>query len=157
MKTMSNEIHVQGSYYDIHDNQSFHMTVYGDKANVHEVKVSEPKVLDEAAVHEYAMRLYPECVRPEWRERFPELWKQVIHLPTVEGLLCEIGKQQGTSFNRNLVANLLHLLSEMGVLQGSNTLMAELLEGDKNASVRARLGEMPPDKALIHDVKALLA
>ena len=56
------------------------------------------------------------------------------------------GRQQGTTFNRNLVANILHLMAEKKVLAitANATKMAEVLEGDANASVRAKLGEMPP-------------
>ena len=94
---------------------------------------------------EYVMKLHPTHVRPEWRDKYRPLWEELLRLPEVASLVHHKGKQQGTTFNRSLVANILHLMAERKVLFTANaTKLAELLEGDKDSSVRGRLGEMPP-------------
>ena len=92
------------------------------------------------------MRLHPLHVRQEWREKYQALWEEILELPAVADKIYDKGRQQGTAFNRNLVANILHLMVEQKVLTVTSNAkkMAEILEGDANASVRAKLGEMPP-------------
>ena len=81
----------------------------------------------------------------EWQDKYEGLWKQIMELPAVAEKIYDKGRQQGTTFNRNLVANILHLMAEKKVLAltANATKMAEVLEGDANASVRAKLGELP--------------
>ena len=93
---------------------------------------------------EYVMRLHPEHVRGEWRDKYLSVWEAILELPSVACKVGDKGKQQGTTFNRNLVGNILHLLAERRVLSTTNaTCLAQVLEGDANASVRGKLGEMP--------------
>ena len=91
------------------------------------------------------MRLHPVYVRQEWQDKYGELWEQILELPAVADKIHDKGKQQNTTFNRNLVGNILHLMAEKKVLAitANATKMAEVLEGDANASERAKLGEMP--------------
>ena len=90
------------------------------------------------------MRLHPDHVRGAWRDRYLPLWEAMLELPSVVCKVYDKGKQQGTTFNRNLVGNILHLLAERQVLATANaTKLAQVLEGDANASVRGKLGEMP--------------
>ena len=96
------------------------------------------------SILEYVMRLHPDHVRGEWRDRYLPLWEAILELPAVACKICDKGKQQGTTFNRNLVGNILHLLAERQVLAIANaTKLAQVLEGDANASVRGKLGVMP--------------
>ena len=92
------------------------------------------------------MRLYPSHVRQEWQDKYQALWEEILGLSAVADKIYNPGRQQGTTFNRNLVANILHLMAEKKVLAltANATKMAEMLEGDTNASVRAQLGVMPP-------------
>ena len=101
---------------------------------------------DKKSILEYVMRLHPVYVRQEWQDKYGELWEQILELPAVADKIHDKGKQQNTTFNRNLVGNILHLMAEKKVLAitANATKMAEVLEGDANASVRAKLGEMPP-------------
>ena len=90
------------------------------------------------------MRLHPAQVREEWQDRYLSLWEAILELPSVACKVYDKGKQQGTTFNRNLVGNILHLLAERRVLLTNNaTRLAEVLDGSANASVRGSLGEMP--------------
>lgn len=97
------------------------------------------------SILEYVMRLHPSHVCKEWRDKYRPLWVDIIELPAVADKIYDKGKQQNTSFNRNLVGNILHLLAEKKVLNTTNaTRLSEALENDPNASIRAKLGEMPP-------------
>jgi len=100
---------------------------------------------DKKSIIDYVMKLHPVYVRKEWQDKYEWLWKQILELPAVADRIHDKGRQQGTTFNRNLVANILHLMAEKKVLTitANATKMAEVLEGDANASVRAKLGEMP--------------
>ena len=101
--------------------------------------------LSQKSILGYVMRLYPSHVRQEWQDKYQALWEEILGLSAVADKIYNPGRQQGTTFNRNLVANILHLLAERRVLtiNANPTEMAKLLEGDANASVRAKLGEMP--------------
>ena len=128
---------------------------YGDqfvpKEHVHTAITSpdnktQPATRNPQLIIDYVMRLHPVYVRKEWQDKYEELWKQIMELPAVAEKIHDKGRQQGTAFNRNLVGNILHLMAEKKVLAitANATKMAEVLEGDANASVRAKLGEMPP-------------
>lgn len=128
---------------------------YGDqfvpKEHVHTAITSpdnktQPATRNPQLIIDYVMRLHPIHVRQEWREKYQALWEEILELPAVADRIHDKGRQQGTTFNRNLVANILHLMAEKKVLAitANATKMAEALEGDANASVRAKLGEMPP-------------
>ena len=106
---------------------------------------TQPATRNPQLIIDYVMRLHPSHVRQEWQEKYQALWKSNLELPAVACKVYDKGRQQGTTFNRNLVANILHLLAERRVLtiNANPTEMAKLLEGDANASVRAKLGEMP--------------
>ena len=97
------------------------------------------------SVLEYVMKLHPVHVRPEWQDKYMELWESILELPEVADIIYNPGKQQGTTFNRNLVGNILHLLAEKKVLTFTANAknMAIVLEGDAGSSVRAKLGIMP--------------
>ena len=101
---------------------------------------------DKKSILDYVMKLHPVYVRKEWQDKYEELWKQIMELPAVAEKIYDKGRQQGTTFNRNLVAGILHLMAERKVFvpTAHATKLAEVLEGDANASVRAKLGEMPP-------------
>ena len=101
--------------------------------------------LSKDSVLEYVMRLYPSYVCKEWQDKYRPLWGDILELPAVVEVIYDKGKQQNTTFNRNLVGNILHLLAEKKILNTTNaTRLSEALENDPNASIRAKLGEMPP-------------
>ena len=123
---------------------TIHVHVQGKQQVVEEVDQNATR--NPQLIIDYVMRLHPVYVRKEWQDKYEELWKQIMELPAVSATIYNKGKQQGTTFNRNLVANILHLMAEKKVLAltANATKMAEMLEGDTNASVRAQLGVMPP-------------
>ena len=102
--------------------------------------------LSQKSILDYVMRLHPSHVRQEWQDKYQALWEEILGLSAVADKIYNPGRQQGTTFNRNLVANILHLMAEKKVLTftASAKNMAIVLEGDADASVRAQLGVMPP-------------
>ena len=100
---------------------------------------------DKKSIIDYVMKLHPVYVSKEWQDKYEGLWKQILELTAVAEKIYDKGRQQNTTFNRNLVGNILHLLADKKVLTTNNaTKLAIGLEKDENASVRAKLGEMPP-------------
>lgn len=101
----------------------------------------------ERDILEYVMQLYPLYVRKEWQDKYEELWKSILELPEVACRIYNKGRQQNTTFNRNIVGNILHLLADKKVLTTSNATKLTIgLENDENASIRAQLGLLPPDE-----------
>lgn len=96
----------------------------------------------------YVMKIQG-CVSPQWAERYSTLWHQVLAAPEVEAVIYKPGKQQNTAFNRTLVANIIYIMYKEGVLQDvTASRLAELLEGDKDHSVRGRLHDYPDDSGI---------
>ena len=112
---------------------------------------------DKKSIIDYVMKLHPVYVSKEWQDKYEWLWKQILELTAVAEKIYDKGRQQNTTFNRNLVGNILHLLADKKVLAitANATKMAEVLEGDANASVRAKLGEMP-SRAIEQAVESLI-
>lgn len=103
--------------------------------------------LSKDSILEYVMRLHPSLVRKEWRDKYKALWEEILELPVVADKIYDEGRQQNTTFNRNPVGNILHLMKEMEVLAVSSnpTEMSKKLEGTSEHSIRAQLGLLPPD------------
>ena len=94
---------------------------------------------------EYVGRLKP-LVRSEYLAGYDDLWLKILELQEVRGQVYNKGKQQDTTFNRNLVAQIIHQISQRVYAVGvSDQQFAEYLEPGKgkNHSVRQKLGESP--------------
>lgn len=102
--------------------------------------------------------LYVSClntediVAPDWvGTKYMKLWDAILNIPEVEAELYTIGKQHGTSFNRNLVGNIIYYLATCAdkrkrVYKELNAaLFARKLEDDSDHSVRGAMGKMPKD------------
>lgn len=81
----------------------------------------------------------------EWRSRFEKDWNVILDMKVVSDSIYRVGKQRGTNFNRNLVANILYYMDGLGAFgkHYNATTMAMSLEGDKDSSVRAALRKLP--------------
>ena len=127
---------------------------YGDRFLPKDAAGKEPPASENAtrnpqlskkSVLEYAMRLHPFNVGQHWQDKYPALWESILEQPAVAGVVYDKGRQKDTTFNRNLVGNILHLLAERKVLKTDNaTKLALALEGSKDHSIREQLGLMPP-------------
>lgn len=125
---------------------TIHVHVQGKQQVVEEVDENatcNPQP-DKKSILDYVMRLHPVYVSQEWKDKYQALWNDVLELPAVAEKIYDKGRQQGTTFNRNLVGNILHMLAERKVLATDNaTKLAIGLEGTSDTSIRAKLGEMP--------------
>lgn len=66
-------------------------------------------------------------------------------------------RQQGTHFNRNLVAHIIYIMCKASVFTTNNaTAFAEALEDNKEHSVRNQLGSPPDDRFIKEQVEDLL-
>lgn len=92
----------------------------------------------------YVSRVRP-LLADDWKKRYMKIWEDILGLNVVENVVYQSGKQQGTNFNRNLVANIIHYLDGRGAYKEkySASEMARALEGDKDHSVRGALGNDP--------------
>lgn len=115
-------------------------------------------VHDFAAIREYVCRV-KSLLSDKWSEvAYKKLWDDVLALPSVKAEAMKIGKQQGTTFNRNLIAHILNVMVNKGVFNSSVTsqAMAEALEGTKDHSVRSAVGQSPTDKSMISAIDKLI-
>ena len=96
-------------------------------------------------------------VAPSWSHRYEAVWQSILGLPEVSSAICEPGKQKGTPFNRNLVAGIICMMCEKGIIAETNaTTLAVALEGDKDHPVRGRLRMRPSDSVLGEKIDRLL-
>lgn len=104
----------------------------------------------------YVSRIKP-YVAKEWKNRYETTWRSVLDIQEVESLVFSPGKQKDTSFNRNLVANIIYIMCNAGLFDDTNaTTLAVALEDNKEHSVRGQLAKEPADELLVKHVKALL-
>lgn len=97
-------------------------------------------------------------VAPGWKNRYESTWRSILGLPEVAAVIYEPGKQKDTTFNRNLVANIIYVMCNCGIVAETNaTTLTLALEGDKDHSVRGELRKLPADTEICDRVKALLA
>ncbi len=114
-------------------------------AEKQEKKDSESQSGSKEAIMEYVGRLKP-VVREQYRNEYDTIWEGILELTQVRTLIYNKGKQQDTTFNRNLVAQIIHQVSDWLNLPTANTVkMAEYLEPEKGIEhpVRQKLGESP--------------
>lgn len=95
---------------------------------------------------------YVSCIRPllkdEWKDKYMQLWEDILNLDVVAEKVYDPGKQKNTNFNRKLVAAILHFLDSRKIYKEAYnaTAMANALEGDWEHSVRRELAEDPSDE-----------
>ena len=101
------------------------------------------------SVMDYVGRLMP-VVAADFRDNFCKIWQEILEQDAVSRVIYERGSQKGTLFNRNLVAQISHMMVIGGVIlkDTPDVRMAELLEPEKgrNHSVRGALALSPDDK-----------
>lgn len=109
-----------------------------------------------AEIMQYVSNL-KQYVSPEWSNRDEATWQSVLCLPEVSCIVCEPGKQKDTTFNRNLVANIIYIMCEKGILAETNaTTLAKALEGDKDHPVRAQLRTKPEDRLILEKIENVI-
>ena len=97
------------------------------------------------AIMDYLWRLKP-VVKEQYISVYAEIWDGILELQEVKMQIYQKGKQQDTTFNRNLLAQIIHQVGDRIYLPTANTVkMAEYLEPEKGIEhpVRQKLGESP--------------
>lgn len=128
------------------------INVYGDtkraKDMFKELMPETDKAQRMAEIMQYVLKL-KDYVAPQNKAIYEKLWQTILDITEVSAVVCEPGTQQKTTFNRKLVANILHMMIEKDVFKDRNaTNIAIVLEGNKDHSVRCNLGANPEDKVL---------
>ena len=91
---------------------------------------------------------YVSCIRPKLKanmdKKYEHLWARIVGHEAFAVDLYDPGKQQCT-YNRNLVANIIHYLDSKGIYKDNYnaTTVTVALEGDKDHTVRSSLGKDP--------------
>lgn len=125
-----------------------------------EEKKGEPEPASKDAIMDYVKRLMP-VVREEYQSVYVDMWLSILNLKEVKLQVYNKGKQQGTSFNRDFVAQIIHQLGQRIYTPEANAVvMAEYLEPEKGRDhpVRKKLGEKPEKviaKAIEEQIKGV--
>ena len=128
---------------------------YGDTPQ-EEQRMMQSRARD--MIIEYVGRLMPVVVT-DFRERFLKIWLEILEQDAVSQVVYDRGRQQGTLFNRNLVAQISHMMVGGLIIKNtSDVRMAELLEPEKgrNHPVRGALSVSPEDKRVKKAVNEVL-
>ena len=109
-------------------------------------------------IKEYIGRVKPLLSAGWTGQRYDDLWAAVLSLPAVSAIAKNKSKQQNTTFNRNLIANILHTMVNQEVFspKATNQAMAEALEGTKDHSVRDAVGRALEDKVMKAAIEKLI-
>lgn len=85
----------------------------------------------------------------QWKDKYMDLWSDILSLPEVEAVIYNPGRQRGTAFNRKEVAHIIcylgkHAVDGMGIFQKYNaTRIATTFRDGAEKSVRPELGFRP--------------
>lgn len=127
---------------------------YNDHRGVEERKKDDACApASKEAIMEYVGRLRP-VVREQYRDRYDEIWEGILEISQVKAVIYNKGKQQDTTFNRNLLAKIIHQVDILYIPTANSYLLASHLEPEKGSDhpVRQKLGEMP-DKEIKNAVE----
>lgn len=123
-----------------------------------EDKIKEPEDNVDCFVARAEILNYVSRVRPlltdEAKSDYMKVWEDILDLREVEALVYKPGKQKGTNFNRDLVANILYFLRNWKIYRVvykqdyNGAALTEALEQDKEHSVKHALRDDPP-----HDIQ----
>lgn len=98
-----------------------------------------------------------EFVAKDWRNRYETLWRNILENADISHVIYNPGQQKNTTFNRNLVANIIYIMCKMDVITETNaTRLTMALEGNKESSVRAQLAVNPNDTHIKNIVEQIL-
>ena len=97
----------------------------------------------------YVSRVRP-LLADEAKSSFMKMWEDILELPEVANKVYKPGKQWGTNFHRDLVANILYHLRTRKIYKVvykdnyNGSAMTEALEGNHDHSVKHALRDEPP-------------
>jgi len=124
------------------------------KTSYERVVESEPNIdlsTVKSAILKYVSRIAPK-LKPEYMQGWERLWTGILDLDVIECRLCDISKQQGTTFNRQLICKIIHYLSLKGFYKEPYKAsdMTRALEGDDQPSIRTHALNLYPDAPITH-------
>ena len=88
-------------------------------------------------------------VNPKWRDKYMDLWADILNLPEVDAVVYDKGMQEGTRFNRKEVAHIICYLGKhsdggIGIFtKYVATHIAASFKDGKESTVRPELGFRP--------------
>lgn len=100
-----------------------------------------------AEICKFVSKITPK-LKPKWQNCWQHFWKGLLNLDIIEQQINDITKQQGTTFNRKLVCNVIRYLDQKGFYEKdfNASEMARMLEGDDQHSIRTHgLNTCPDD------------
>ena len=85
-------------------------------------------------------------LKPEWMQGWHRFWEGLLNIDVIEKEICKISKQQGTTFNRMLICNIIYYLGKNHFFKDKYhpSDMARALEGNDQQSIRSHGLNMPP-------------
>ena len=93
----------------------------------------------------------------EWKNRYEATWRSILEIPEVSAIIYEPGKQKDTTFNRNLIAHIIYIMCNKGIITETNaSTLTVALEGDKDHPVRAQLRKDLDDEDLKCKIESLI-
>ena len=101
---------------------------------------------------------YVNCIvsklKPEKMNCWQRFWKGLLDISIIEQQICNISKQQGTTFNRMFVCNIIRYLDQKGFYEKdfNASEMARMLEGDDQHSIRTHGLDSCPDKLICKQI-----
>lgn len=94
-------------------------------------------------------------VLDKWKAHHESLWKAILAIPEVDKVIYNPGRQKNTTFNRNLLANIICLLCSKEVYDGENRSdMAR--EFGEVESFRKALGQSPANEKIYTSVEKVV-
>ena len=124
--------------------------------NGYQDKQKQTTDVNKKSIIDYVMKLHPAYISAEWLSRYSTLWNEILDIAEVENSIYNPGKQKGTTFNRKLVANILHLMMEKHIIIGKAPTLALRLEGKQESSIQSQLRYDPPLKPLKIEINNLI-
>lgn len=101
---------------------------------------------------------YVNCIasklRPEKMNSWQKFWKGLLDVSIIEQQIGNISKQQGTTFNRMFVCNIIRYLDQKGFYEKdfNASEMARMLEGDDQHSIRTHGLDSCPDETVCKQI-----
>jgi hypothetical protein len=97
-----------------------------------------------------------EYVAEDWKKKFKPLWEDILNIKEVDASVYDSGSQEGTAFNRVLVAGIIRILKDKGVYRKcTNSSLGIALEGTYEHHVRQEIGKYPSEE-IQNSIKQLL-
>ena len=123
------------------------------QASLDDIKVDEEYVRSKIIAY---VKKTMEKVSANWKNKYEALWNDILKLKEVDAEVFDKGGQQGTDFNRVLVAGIIHLLIDAKVYDKCTYCsLAIALENNEEHHVRQELGKYPSEKIQVA-IKELL-